>query len=210
MDYTNQAVALFDKHATAYENKFMDVSLYKDSLDLLCANLTSPQASILEIACGPGNITKYLLQQSPDYKITATDLAPKMIELARQNNPSAKCEIMDGRDISTMPGSYDAIVCGFGLPYFSKENTIQFIIDSSLKLTKGGILYISTMEGDYLESGIQKSSSGDELYIYYHQEDYLVQTLLANGFTVIDNRKKLSTMTNGVKVVDLIIVAKKG
>ena len=209
MDYTNLAVALFDKHASAYENKFMDVSLYKDSLDLLCESLASPKSSILEIACGPGNITKYLLQRSPAYHITATDLAPKMIELAGTNNPTAKCKVMDGRDIGKLTTIYDAIVCGFGLPYFSKEAAIQFIEDSAAKLHKGGYIYLSTMEGDYLHSGIQRSASGDEIYIYYHQEDYLVQALESSGFEVTDLRKKLSTMTNGMQVVDLIILAKK-
>lgn len=209
MDYTNMAVSLFDKHANAYAGKFMDVSLYQASLDLFCQQLPSPNARVLEIACGPGNITRYLLQHAPAIQITATDLAPKMLELAQINNPSATCLLMDGRDIGKIEELFDAIVCGFGLPYFSREDVLQFIKDCSSKLLPGGLLYLSTMEGDYLESGIQHSSSGDEIFIYYHQEDYLVQALLSNGFQVTDNRRILNTMTNGVKVVDLVIIAQK-
>lgn len=209
MDYTDLAVALFDKHADAYANKFMDVSLYKGSLDLFCQHLPAPDARILEIACGPGNISHYLLQQLPALQVTATDLAPRMVELAQVNNPTAICLLMDGRDVKKLPGDFHAIVCGFGLPYFSKEDALQFIKDCGDKLLPGGLLYISTMEGDYLGSGIQRSASGDEVYIYYHQEDYITAALQHNGLKVLDSRRTLNTMTNGVKVVDLVIVAQK-
>ena len=41
---------------------------------------------VLEIACGPGNITKYISRLRPDFQITAIDLSPNMIELAKANN----------------------------------------------------------------------------------------------------------------------------
>jgi 2-polyprenyl-3-methyl-5-hydroxy-6-metoxy-1,4-benzoquinol methylase len=70
----------------------MDLSLYDESYDDFCQLLQKKNASILEIGCGPGNVTKYLLGKRPDYKIHATDAAPSMLALAKINNPTAKVE----------------------------------------------------------------------------------------------------------------------
>src|SRR5690349_18694421 len=99
MDRTKMAVDIFNKHAQIYQHKYMDVSMYHDTLDAFCNSIPKHNAQILEIACGPGNITQYLLQQRPGFNILGTDLAPNMLELARANNPEAKFKEMDGRNI---------------------------------------------------------------------------------------------------------------
>jgi ubiquinone/menaquinone biosynthesis C-methylase UbiE len=111
MDKNKIAVALFDKLAHGYQEKYMDVALYHDTLDWFCENLQTPNASILELACGPGNITKYLLEQRPDFKIIGTDLAPKMIELAAINNPNAQFQLMDCRELASHDAKYDGVMC---------------------------------------------------------------------------------------------------
>ena len=85
MDRSQQAAAAFDKNAVLYQDRFMDFELYNDTFNLFCVHVLTENAHILDLACGPGNITKYLLQQRPDFKILGIDLAPKMIELAKVN-----------------------------------------------------------------------------------------------------------------------------
>jgi len=46
--------------------------------------LLNEQAKVLELACGPGNITKCLLSKRPDLEILATDIAPNILELAKK------------------------------------------------------------------------------------------------------------------------------
>src|SRR6185295_3669822 len=99
MDKTKIAVNIFNKHASKYQDKFMDVNLYAGSFDFFCDAAKKQNAKILEIACGPGNITSYLLNKRPDFKILGIDLAPNMIALAKINNPKADFQLMDCRDI---------------------------------------------------------------------------------------------------------------
>src|ERR1043165_1092851 len=101
MDYNEMAVNVFDRCAQDYQAKFMDVQQYSRSLDIFCAQVKK-DAGILELACGPGNITKYLLQKRPDLEILGTDLAPNMLELAKQHNPQAIFQLMDCRDIGKL------------------------------------------------------------------------------------------------------------
>jgi len=208
MDQTKIAVDIFNKLATGYQEKFMNVSLYHDSLDVFCNSIKKENPEILELACGPGNITKYLLDKRPDFKILGSDLAPNMIELAKINNPTANFELMDCRAITSLTNKYDGILCGFGLPYLSKEEAIQFIKDASLKLNENGILYISTMEDDNSKSGFKTGSTGDKMYQNFHQADYLTKSLEENGFNIINLERK-EYIHNEEKTVDLIIIATK-
>ena len=133
-DRSKIAVSLFNKNANLYEEKYMDISLYHNSLDLFCSTVNNENAEILEVACGPGNITSYLVQKQPEYYILGTDLAPKMIELAKRNNPTTTFKLLDCREISSLNVKFDAIISGFCLPYLSKEEAVQFIYDTATQL----------------------------------------------------------------------------
>lgn len=209
-DKSVQASAIFNKYANEYQDKFMDVSLYGDSLNTFCDLITKENATLLELACGPGNITKYLLSKKPDLVITGTDLAPNMVMLARQNNPAASFEVMDCRLVSALAEKFDAVMCAFCLPYLSKEETNKLIADINDLLNEGGVCYISTMEDEYTKSGYETGSKGDQVFMHYYKADYLINELKKNNFIIADISRKTSVMTNGKEVVDLVIIFQKG
>ncbi|MBC7774229.1 MAG: class I SAM-dependent methyltransferase [Phycisphaerae bacterium] len=209
MSRLKTAQEIFNQYANDYQNKYMDVSLYHDSFDLFCNNITKEKADILEIACGPGNITRYLLNKRPGFKILGIDLALNMIELARINNPTAEFQLMDCRDIAILDKKYDGIMCGFCLPYLSKEESLKLIKDSAMLLKPNGVLYLSTMEDDYDKSGIQTNSGGDQVYMYFHQADYLSAALEENGFEIIELKRQDFPSQGGIETTDLLIVASK-
>lgn len=209
MDKTQIAVSVFDKYADMYQNKFMNVDLYGDALDVFCDNLSATQSNILELACGPGNITKYILNKRPGLQLLGTDLSPNMIALARKNNPTAKFQILDSRQLLSLEQKFDGVICGFLFPYLSKDEVLQLIIDISLVLNKQGLIYISTMEDDYHKSGFEKGSAGDEIFMHYHEEKYLRVCLEKNNFELISLHRKQYTPEGKAPVTDLIMIAKK-
>jgi len=185
------------------------MDLYNDTFDLFCDNIIKENADILEIGCGPGNITKYLLKKRPGFKILGIDLSSNMIDLARINNPKAVFQLMDCRDISMIGKKYDAIMCGFCLPYLSRKESVKLISDAAGLLKSTGILYLSTMEDDNSKSGFRRSGCGDQMYINYHQADYLTNALKENDFKIIDLERKDYTTGDGTKTTDLLIIAGK-
>lgn len=208
MNHNQNAVAIFNKLAEGYQQKFMNVDLYRESFNFFCDHLQIKDPEILELACGPGNITQYLLQKRPDLKILGIDLAPNMIELAKINNPGCQFEVRDGRDLSFLDKKLDGLVCGFFFPYLNKAETLQLIEEVSAKLRSGGLFYISTMEDSYSKSGFKKGSSGDEIYMHYHEAEYLIHALKKHQLKVlkIDRAKYVY---QGEPTTDLIIIAKK-
>ncbi|TNE65206.1 MAG: class I SAM-dependent methyltransferase [Bacteroidetes bacterium] len=212
MDKTKKAVAVFEEYASVYQDKFMDQQVYADTFDLFCALVTTENPAVLELACGPGNITKYLLDKRPDLRILGTDLSPAMLELAQANNPSATFKQLDCRDAGTCSGPFDAVVFGFGLPYISREEAADLIRDVAGILTPGGIFYLSTMEGDYEKSGWEGPSSGEgpKAFIHYHEADYLTNTLQESGFSIqLLSRKPIPPELRRQAMADLILIARK-
>jgi len=209
MDKTQQAVDVFNKRASSYQDKYMDQSLYEDTFDLFCLAVDTPHAHLMEVACGPGNVTRCLLRRRPDFRMLCTDLAPEMIKLAAENNPSADFRIMDCRDIDSTGKLYDGLVAGFCFPYLSKEETADFITKAGTVLKPGGVIYISTMEGDYTQSGWATGSSGDNIYIHYHEASYLLEYLSNSGFEILHVIHKDFPQADGTTAPDLIIIARR-
>lgn len=208
-DKTQVAVAIFNRLAEVYQNKYMDQSLFHDTFDFFCNNIDVQNPHVLEIACGPGNITQYLLKIRPDLQIFGIDLAPNMVELAKINNPGAHFEVMDAKTIGQLPQKYHAIMCGFCLPYLNKTEALQLIRDAAHLLLSGGVCYLSTMENDYDKSAIQRASTGDEMFIHFHEAAYLIPALEENGFNILDIQRKVYPDGNGGETIDLVVIAQR-
>ena len=154
---------------------------------------------LLEVGCGPGNVLKYLTTYKPELQVLGIDLAPRMIELAKNNVPGADFMVMDCDDILKIKKKFNAIVCAFVMPYLSMEQCAKLIGDCANLLYENGMIYISAMEGDYHDSGFESTSfsDGKEVYIYYHQKDNLKNELNKNGFIVISYQTKQYPESDG-------------
>lgn len=206
-----ETLRIYEASAENYQNRFMQMDLYDDAYSKFCDLITKNNAKILDIACGPGNITKFLLQQRPDFSVVGIDIAPKMVTLAKQNNPNAEFKVLDCKDILELNQKFDAIICGFCMPYLSKSECKKLIEDCSKLLSKEGILYFSTMEDDYAKSGYEKTSfAGEEkLFIHYHEEKYLTKYLTENHFKILDVQRKNYPEIDGTFSVDMIFIVQK-
>ena len=210
MDKYQETFETWNKIANLYEDKFMSLSLYNDTYDFFCNTLTQEQINVFEIGCGPGNITKYLQSKKPSLKITGIDIAPKMIELAKANNPSANFEVMDTRELSSLDQKFDAIMCGFCLPYLSKEDCSKLIIDSAKILLNNGILYLSFVPGNPSQSGFISGSTGDRTYFYYHTLEDIKNQLFINNFEIIKLFEVKYPKGEDVEIHTTIIAKKNG
>jgi 2-polyprenyl-3-methyl-5-hydroxy-6-metoxy-1,4-benzoquinol methylase len=209
MDRYKETFDTWNKMASLYQDKFMDLDIYNDTYDFICNSIRKVNAKILEIGCGPGNITKYLLKKRPDFDIFGIDIAPSMIELAKINNPTAAFSVMDSRRINELKSKYNAIVCGFCLPYLSEADCEKLIADSFNLLEEDGLIYLSFVEGDPAKSGFQTGSSGDRSYFYFHQLETIKAHLIENSFGEIAITKLDYKRSESQKEQHTIITAKK-
>lgn len=209
MDKYKETFETWNKVAELYQEKFMDLDLYNDTYEFICNSITKQNAKVLEIGCGPGNITKYLLSKRPDFDFFGIDIAPNMIKLAKKNNPLAKFAIMDSRQIGEIKKKFDGIVCGFCLPYISPTDSQKLITDCYNLLNENGLIYISFVEGEPIKSEFQVGSSGDRTYFYFYDLDELIIQLKKNNFEEINVFKVDFIMGKNKMEIHTILTAKK-
>ncbi|HLP41931.1 MAG TPA: methyltransferase domain-containing protein [Fibrobacteria bacterium] len=204
------SVQRFDEFADQYANRFMNVADYAESLAVFC-NIALPRPGILDLACGPGNYTMYLKNQFPESRIIGIDLAPKMLEIAKNKLPEADFLLMDIKEVAKLTENFDLIICSFGLPFLSKQESAKLILDCSGKLNAKGRLYLSTMEGEESKAGFEPTSfsGSSEIYFNYHLSKDIENTLKAGGLDVIQARKQDYFEPDGTKSTDLLFVAEK-
>lgn len=180
----SQTHTTWNNLAKLYEEKFMDLDIYDQTYDIICSDIVKPNAKVLEIGCGPGNIARYLLAKRPDMQILGIDIAPNMIALAQRNNPKASFLVMDAREIDQLKETFDVVVCGFCLPYLSEEEALALIMHSSNILNPGGLIYLSFVEGNPEDSAYQESVGG-RVFFQYHELNKLISHLERSNFSQI-------------------------
>ncbi len=208
MDRYKETFNTWNNVASIYQDKFMDMDLYNDTYDYICNAVAKQNAKLLEIGCGPGNITKYLLSRRPDFDIFGIDIAPNMIELARKNNPAARFAVMDSRQIGSLDNKYDGIIAGFILPYLSPDETNELISNAYDLLNENGLIYLSFVEGDPDQSGF-KAGSGGRVYFQFHNLDDLKTQLIKTKFDQIETFKVEYKIAETEYDIHTILTAKK-
>ncbi|SDJ51176.1 Methyltransferase domain-containing protein [Ferrimonas sediminum] len=206
MDDDLETIRTFDKLASQYQDKYMAMDQYLDTYVAFCQALAAAPR-VLELGCGPGNVSRHLMAQRPDMQLLGIDLAPNMVSLARNNVPGARFEILDARDLGSVEPNLDGIMAAFCLPYLAPLDVQGLINDAAAALRDGGVIYLSTMEGPASQSGFQTSSAGDRVYTHYHQAEKL-QQWLAPKFELLDlQRRRYDDGTH--RATDLFILARR-
>lgn len=101
----------YDKYAQFYddgEDPADDASKAK-LLEEIIQSLNPKAETVLEIACGTGNILESL---SAHYEVTGLDLSPKMLDIARKKLPDAPLHVGDMTNFE-LDKKFDVILCIF-------------------------------------------------------------------------------------------------
>jgi len=199
----------WDAIVLAYERQFMDLNLYDDSYELFLSSLDKPNARILELGCGPGMITRFMIQRFPDLNYTASDVSAQMINRAESNVPQVKFKVLDCRNLSSIKQQVDGVICGFTLPYLSKEDRLKLVSDCAGLLSDKGILYLSYVAGDQTEPVCMTDKEGNSLYFYYHQTEEFKKELEVHDFELIDTINLVYKKKEGVEEEHTVIIARK-
>ncbi|MCI5080850.1 MAG: class I SAM-dependent methyltransferase [Saprospiraceae bacterium] len=199
----------WNKVAELYEAKFFDLTLYDETYDFICNSLLMESPKLLDVGCGPGNISKYLHEKRPDFQIHGVDVSRNMIQLAQKNNPTCSFEVMDIRNLNRLSLCYDGIICGFCLPYLSEADVHNFIDAAYKLLNEEGLLYLSFVKGNPKDSGFIVGSSGDRSYFYYHSPKVLEEKLIASSFQLKKRYEVVYKKSESEKEMHTILIAQK-
>lgn len=110
-----------------------------DMLTVELAKMDDPR--VLELGCGTGALTLPLLERAPDLRLTAVDISPRSIDIARRqcaHFPHARVEVVDLFDSPYPPASFDALVGNSVLHHLHVELFLPIIMRL---LRPGGLMW---------------------------------------------------------------------
>lgn len=205
MDYLeieNEMKKTYNAIATKYEKESQEDWKDKKYVDIFL-NYLNENATILDIACGTGELLKYYNDKG--FETTGIDIAKEMVCIAKRKVPNSNVMEMSLYDIDSIEEKFDAISATFTLVHIPKEKINQVINKIGQRLKSDGIFF--TVFTTSLQEGLQEEPL-DSKYKYYavnYSKEEICNILIDNGFKVLESTKE--TRINKINVS--IIVAKK-
>ena len=207
-DFCLVSVATFNRLADRYAEKYFHLDMYDPYLERFVKRIESQGASVLDVACGPGNVSAYLAKVRPDLKLVGIDLAEGMVKQARFRVPSAEFLVKDCRHIGELEQLFDASAFAFGLSYLTDDDANRFFTSLNATLADSAMLYLATITGEPSWSGFE-TSGGDRVYLEYRSVSDVVSMVERAGYRV-DFMEVIASPANASKSTqDLILIAQR-
>lgn len=110
-------------------------------VEVLLAFLPEKSGSILDVACGQGGTTHYLLRYFAPEDVCGIDMSPAQLERARALSPEARFTTMDATDLEFPNASLDVIIAVEAAFHFDTRE--RFLSEVRRVLVPGGRLVVS-------------------------------------------------------------------
>ncbi|KAH6718413.1 S-adenosyl-L-methionine-dependent methyltransferase [Leptodontidium sp. MPI-SDFR-AT-0119] len=126
-------VSLYNSIGQRYENVYKYIPAQQASLEWLVFQLPHPGSYILDVGCGTGSPVASTLSAPPNHHtVHGIDVSEGMLSVAKSSVPSATFQLIDCRDYSAAPATFDA----------------DMISNIFVWLKPGGLLVFSTIPAD--------------------------------------------------------------
>jgi ubiquinone/menaquinone biosynthesis C-methylase UbiE len=145
------AAASYDRVAAAYAERtrsgLEDLPWMRAAFTQLVTLVSrSGGGLVLDVGCGPGWITGYLVEQGVD--AFGVDISSEMIRIARHNNPGVRFESTSLFRLPADDSTLAAVVCWFVLHHLPDEDVEAALAEMTRVLKPGGVLLLGGHVGE--------------------------------------------------------------
>ena len=200
-----EIINFYSKYATQFNTKIGALTLYDNSYKEF-VDAAPVKTNLLDLVCGPGNVSHFIQNLIPDLQISCVDLSQEMLELAKGKLKQAKFYKSDILNLDIPENKYDLIVCAFGLPYVNREDIALFARQISNFAHPETSVYISCMKGNSSQLENVSFGENEKLLIHYHQRESLELAFQSEGFNVISYIEQDYPEQDGSISTDMIFV----
>ncbi len=202
-----ETIRAFNISAKDYQKTIAALSNYDQSYAYFFGLLHSSD-TILDLGCGPANISLQLKKTLPDIHITGIDLSQEMIGLAKKNIPDGHFLLGDAITYKT-DKPFDSIIIGFTLPFLTLSEIDTLFSNTNHNLGRSGYLYLSFMEGEMVRHERPSFNKSVQIYFHYHNCSSIRKKLHDNGFMIVEEWSLDYFDSDGSVTKDIVIIAQK-
>ena len=150
------------------------------------------QASILDLACGTGELTRKILEKNPQQAITGVDISPAMLEIAKDKLEAYPQVKLFNASVTALPfdsQSFDLVICANAFHYFQSPQLA--LVEMKRLLKAQGKLIILDWCRDYFVLRVLTHLFRfiDPAYQRCYTQRELEQLSIAAGFNVVKDSK---------------------
>jgi SAM-dependent methyltransferase len=173
---------------------------HPDDLRLIDHHLGQVTGPVLDLGCGPGNLTGFLRARCPD--VTGIDIVPEFIAHARQAHPSARFELGSIASPTWADGSVAGALAWYSLIHFEPNELREALAEIRRIMALGGVLVVGFFEGPRCEPFEHKVINA-----YRWPVDEVARRLTESGFIEVE---RLQRPQDGERRPHAAIVATAG
>jgi ubiquinone/menaquinone biosynthesis C-methylase UbiE len=198
----NKLQIAYDELAEQYEKRIWFDQHILGVARLRKKLLSKASGKILDVACGTGLNLPFFASTS---EITAVDLSPKMLEIARRNainyGLNVHFAVMDAEKLEFADGSFDTVVSTLSTCTF--PNPIKALQEMKRVCRPGGLILLLE-HGHSNIYGLAKYQDRNE---YQHYQDYAgcrwnqepLDLVQAAGIKVLKNKRNILGMFHSIE-----------
>lgn len=172
---------VFSKIAQKYTDEYFNDDTDFPYIDRFLKKI-KPRGRILDIACGPGMLTKHLLEKG--FQAEGIDLSAEMIAIARQKVHQASFKVMDMRHLDFPDGYFDGLLITYGLAYIPSSELHATLVGIRRILHASGSIFMINQEGKGDHSEAEPMKPNETLYVNFFTPQSLADALGSARFSV--------------------------
>lgn len=179
--------AAYDAVAESYARILPDTR-YEAALDLaMVAHLLArlgAGARVLDAGCGTGRMLGHLTSLDPTLRLSGVDLSPGMLAVARCAHPGTDLAVAELAALPHPDGGLDGVLAWYSIIHTPPHGLPPVLRELHRVLRPGGLLLLGYQAGTGHRVVERPYGHDVELGAYLHHTPYLLDALLAAGFTV--------------------------
>ncbi|SNY04901.1 class I SAM-dependent DNA methyltransferase [Paractinoplanes atraurantiacus] len=156
-------------------------------LDLFAELTLAVGTEVADVGCGTGRLLPYLAGRGLSPR--GVDLSPRMVEVARRDNPGFDYAVAELRELPFTDASLAGVVCWFSLIFLAPDARVPAFAELARVVKPGGYLVAAFKHGDGARHrnapGSVVASLGIDFDRYWLSAREMEDRFAAAGFTLV-------------------------